>query len=64
MTKLSTDDQTAGKIHEVTGAIKQKAGQLTNNPCLESEGRTEKYAGKVQNFIGKVEKAVGEYRQG
>jgi len=59
MRKLSTDDKTAGKIHEVTGAIKQTAGQLTNNPSLEANGRTEKNAGKVQNFVGKVEKAVG-----
>jgi uncharacterized protein YjbJ (UPF0337 family) len=58
--KLSTNDKTTGKVHEVKGAIKQKAGQLTGNPCLESNGRTEKNAGKVQNFVGKVEKVVGE----
>jgi uncharacterized protein YjbJ (UPF0337 family) len=60
MMKPSTDDKTTGKFHEVKGAIKQKAGELTKNPCLESDGRTEKNAGKVQNFVGKVEKAVGE----
>jgi uncharacterized protein YjbJ (UPF0337 family) len=58
--KLSTDDKATGTLHEVKGAIKQKAGQLVGNPCLEDKGRTEKYAGKVQNFVGKVEKAVGE----
>jgi uncharacterized protein YjbJ (UPF0337 family) len=58
--KLSTSDKATGKIHEVKGAIKQKAGELTNNPDLEADGRTEKNAGKVQNFVGKVEKAVGE----
>ena len=58
--KLSTNDKTAGKVHEVKGAIKQKAGQIAGNPSLESNGRTEKNAGKVQNFVGKVEKAVGE----
>jgi len=58
--KLSTNDKTAGKVHEVTGAIKQKAGQLTGNPNLESDGRAEKNAGKVQNFVGKVEKVVGK----
>jgi uncharacterized protein YjbJ (UPF0337 family) len=58
--KPSTDDRATGKLHEVQGAIKQKAGELTKNPDLEDEGRTEKVAGKVQNMIGKVEKAVGE----
>ena len=60
MTKLSTDDKTTGKLHEVKGAIKQKAGELTKNPNLEADGRAEKNAGKVQGFVGKVEKAVGE----
>jgi uncharacterized protein YjbJ (UPF0337 family) len=60
MMKLSTNDKTTGKVHEVKGTIRQKAGELTNNPDLEADGRIEKNAGKVQNFVGKVEKAVGE----
>jgi uncharacterized protein YjbJ (UPF0337 family) len=58
--KPSTDDKTAGKIHEVKGTIKEKVGELTQNPDLEADGRAEKKAGKVQHWIGKVEKAVGE----
>jgi len=27
--KLSTDDKTTGKLHEVKGAVRQKAGELT-----------------------------------
>ncbi len=60
MMKPSTDDKTTGKLHEAKGSIKQKVGELTNNPDLEAEGRAEKNAGKVQNWVGKVEKAVGE----
>jgi uncharacterized protein YjbJ (UPF0337 family) len=60
MMKPSTDDKTTGKIHEVRGAIRQKAGELTNDPNLEADGRAEKNAGKVQNVIGKIEKAVGK----
>jgi uncharacterized protein YjbJ (UPF0337 family) len=60
MNKLSTDDKTTGKLHEVKGAIKEQAGKLTQNPDLEANGRTEKIGGKVQNTIGKVEKAIGE----
>ena len=59
MMKSSTDDKTTGKFHEVKGAIKQKAGELTKNPNLEANGRSEKNAGKVQKAVGKIEKAVG-----
>jgi uncharacterized protein YjbJ (UPF0337 family) len=58
--KLSTDDKAIGTIHEVKGAIKQKAGELTNDPDLAADGEVEKNAGKVQHFVGKVEKIVGE----
>ena len=51
----STQDQVAGKIHEVKGAIKQKVGHVTNNPDMEGEGTGEKLAGKVQKKIGQVE---------
>ena len=58
--KQSTDDKTTGKLHEVKGAIKQKAGELTSNPNLAADGKAEKNAGKVQKIVGKVEKAIGE----
>jgi uncharacterized protein YjbJ (UPF0337 family) len=60
MMKPSTDDKTAGKLHEVKGAIKQKVGELSNNPNLAADGRAEKNAGKVQNVVGKIEKAAGK----
>jgi hypothetical protein len=43
MMKPSTDDKTTGKLHEVEGAIKQKAGELTSNPkepLIKSSTRT------------------------
>ena len=57
--KPSTQDQTEGTFHEVKGKIKEKAGEVTNNPNLENEGTNEKTAGKVQNKIGQVEKVLG-----
>jgi uncharacterized protein YjbJ (UPF0337 family) len=42
----------------VKGKIKEKAGQLTNNPDLEAEGQGEKIGGKVQKKIGQVEKVL------
>ncbi len=54
--KPSTKDQIAGKLHELKGKAKQKAGQVTNNPNLAAEGRGEKLAGKIQKKVGQVEK--------
>jgi uncharacterized protein YjbJ (UPF0337 family) len=56
--KPSTQDEFAGKVHEVKGKIKQRIGRLTNNSRLEGEGLGERIAGKVQKKIGQVEKAL------
>jgi len=44
----STENEVAGKVHEVKGAIKQKVGHVTNDPNLEGDGAGEKIAGKIQ----------------
>jgi uncharacterized protein YjbJ (UPF0337 family) len=54
--KKSSRDQAEGKMHEVKGKIKEKAGRLTNNPRLEEEGTDEKVGGKIQKKVGQVEK--------
>ncbi len=54
--KSSTKDQIQGKLHEAKGKVKEKTGQLTNNPNLEGEGLDEKLGGKIQKKIGQVEK--------
>jgi uncharacterized protein YjbJ (UPF0337 family) len=59
--KPSTENKVAGKIHEVKGAIKEKAGRLTNNPTMEDEGTGEKIAGKVQKKIGQVQKVIEKF---
>jgi uncharacterized protein YjbJ (UPF0337 family) len=53
--KASTKDQIKGKLHELRGNLKAKAGQVTNNPSLAAEGQNERLAGKVQKKIGQVE---------
>ena len=57
--KPSTENEIAGKVHEVKGAIKEKVGQLTNDPDLEGAGTGEKIDGKVQKKIGQVRKCSG-----
>jgi len=57
--KDSTKDQVEGKLHEVKGAIKKKAGKIINSPGLQAEGQIEKTAGKVQQKVGQIEKVIG-----
>jgi len=53
--KQSTKDQIEGQLHEVKGKVKEKVGQVTNNPALEVEGQAENLAGKIQKKVGKIE---------
>jgi uncharacterized protein YjbJ (UPF0337 family) len=54
--KPSTKDQMAGKLHELKGMAKQKAGQVTNDPDLAAEGQGEKIGGKILKKVGQVER--------
>jgi uncharacterized protein YjbJ (UPF0337 family) len=54
--KPSTKDKAVGKFHEIKGKVREKAGQLTNNPGLQAAGIVEEASGKVQGIVGQVEK--------
>jgi uncharacterized protein YjbJ (UPF0337 family) len=56
--KPSINDQIEGKFHEVKGTVKEKAGQVANDPSLEAEGQGEKLAGKIQKKVGQIEKVL------
>jgi len=56
--KPSTENEIVGNVHEVKGTIREKVGQLTNDPDLEGEGLAEKVSGKIQKKIGQVEKVI------
>jgi uncharacterized protein YjbJ (UPF0337 family) len=57
----STKDEIKGNLHEVKGKVKEKAGQVTNNPDLEAEGKAEHIAGnKVEKKVGQIEKVLGK----
>jgi uncharacterized protein YjbJ (UPF0337 family) len=56
--KVSTEDKIKGHFHEVKGKVKEKAGQVTNNPNLEDKGAAENLAGKVQKKVGQIEKVL------
>jgi len=58
--KPSTENEIAGKVRQVKGKIKEKVGQLTNDPDLEAEGIGEQIGGKVQKKIGQLKKVLGK----
>jgi uncharacterized protein YjbJ (UPF0337 family) len=58
MMKPSTNNEITGTVHEVKGKIKQKVGQVTNDPGLQAEGVVENIGGKIQKKIGQVQKAA------
>ncbi|MGD0048793.1 MAG: CsbD family protein [Bryobacteraceae bacterium] len=51
-----TQDQIKGNLHKLKGKVKEKVGQVTNNPDLAAEGQNEKLAGTIQKKVGQVEK--------
>jgi uncharacterized protein YjbJ (UPF0337 family) len=58
MMKPSTENKIAGNVNEVKGKIKEKVGELTNDPNLEAEGVGEYIVGNAQKKIGQVQKIV------
>ena len=59
--KLSTKDEiNKGTLHEVKGKVKEKAGQIVNDPDLEAKGKAERNIGKVEKKVGQIKKVLGE----
>jgi uncharacterized protein YjbJ (UPF0337 family) len=57
--KPSIKNEITGKVHELKGKIKERAGHRMNDRDLQGQGIAEKMAGKVQNRVGPAEKAPG-----
>jgi len=47
-------DRVVGSAKQVKGAVKQAVGKAVGDTKLESEGKTDRIAGKVQNAIGGI----------
>jgi uncharacterized protein YjbJ (UPF0337 family) len=56
----STHDKVEGKVHEVKGSVKEKVGEMTNNPNLQDEGTAERINGTVERKVGEVKKVFGK----
>ena len=51
-------DEIKGKFNRAKGAVKQKAGELTDNPSLEAEGAADKLKGDAQETFGAAKRKV------
>jgi len=58
--KPSTTSKAKGKLHLVTGKIKEQVGKAIQDPTLEAEGKDEQDTGHLQQNVGQVEKLLGE----
>ncbi len=45
-------DRIKGSIEQGKGKVKEVAGKVTGDAKLETEGKTEKVAGKIQSTVG------------
>jgi uncharacterized protein YjbJ (UPF0337 family) len=49
-----------GKVDKAKGYVKEKTGQIVNDPDLETEGMAERAKGEVKEGIGKAKDKVRE----
>ena len=52
-------DKVSHKAQELRGRVKRNAGEVTNNPRLQAEGRSEEVGGHLKQAVDKVKDAVG-----
>jgi len=53
-------DEIKGKGKQISGAIKDKAGELIKDRNLEAKGEAERVEGKIQEKVGKARRKTGE----
>ena len=56
--KSSTKNRVRGKVREIQGKAKQKAGRLSGNRKLENQGTDDRIVGTIQHAVGKVQKEL------
>jgi uncharacterized protein YjbJ (UPF0337 family) len=56
----SKQDELEGKLHQLKGDAKEKAGELLEDTKLEDEGRDESRSGAIQQKIGEIKKVFGK----
>jgi uncharacterized protein YjbJ (UPF0337 family) len=56
-------DKAQGKADELSGKVKQKVGDATDNPDLQAEGVGDQAEGKVEQAIGEAKEAWEDVRK-
>jgi uncharacterized protein YjbJ (UPF0337 family) len=51
-------DRIKGSAEQAKGAVKESAGKIFGDKKLETEGKTDKAAGKMQNAVGGLKDAM------
>ena len=51
-------DRINGSAEQAKGAVKEAVGRIVGDKKLETEGKTDKAAGKVQNAVGGLKDAL------
>jgi uncharacterized protein YjbJ (UPF0337 family) len=55
-------DQAKGKAKVAVGSTREKAGEMTGNRKMESQGAAQKTEGKAQGAVGKVKEAAHDMK--
>ena len=53
-------DEIKGKAEKAKGYVKDKAGEILNDPELEAEGEIERATGTAREAVGKAKRKVQE----
>ena len=53
-------DEIKGKATKAKGYVKEKAGEITDDPTLEAEGKIDRASGAVRESFGKAKRKVKE----
>jgi uncharacterized protein YjbJ (UPF0337 family) len=51
-------DRIEGSAQQAKGAVKEAVGKVTGDAKLETEGKSDKVAGKIQNAVGGLKDAA------
>jgi uncharacterized protein YjbJ (UPF0337 family) len=55
---IINNDEIKGKWEQAKGAVKDKVGEVTNDPELEAEGEAQNAGGKIQEGWGETKRKV------
>ncbi len=57
---MRNKDEVKGKGKQIKGAVKDKAGELINDPDLEAEGEAGRLEGQVQEKVGEARRKANK----